>query len=145
MKNGFLHFLKILILLIAAGAIFSLIKFPLSEGRAANLDLMHIYLDFLIIYGYIASIPFFIILLQIFKLLGLIEKDKTNSSQAAHAFKIIKYSAIVFIGFIIFGLMYIRLFANGDDPAGPTGLGILVMTFFGGMALVANYYEKKSK
>jgi hypothetical protein len=40
----------------------------------------------------------------------------------------IKYCAIVFSGFIVLGILYIRLFVRGEDPAGVTGLGI-VTTF----------------
>ena len=145
MKNGSIHFLKVVLILIAIGAIFTLISFPPSEGRAAGLDLASIYLDPLIIYGYIASIPFFLILIQIFKLLGLSEKNKLASKNAANALRNIKYCAIAFIGFIILGLLYIRLFAQGDDPAGPTGLGLLVIMASLIVAGVANYYQRRIK
>lgn len=145
MKNGFIHFLKVVLILIGAGAIIALIKFPPSEGRAAGLDLVSIYMDPLIIYGYIASIPFFIILFEIFKLLGLAEGNKLASKKAIQALRTIKYSALTFIGFIISGLIYIRLFAHGDDPAGPTGLGALVILASIGVALAAHFYQKKLK
>lgn len=145
MKNGFIHFLRVLIILIAAGVIFALVKFPPSEGRAVGLDFVSIYLNGLIIYGYIASIPFFIILFQAFKLLGFAEKNKLATKKAAETFRNIKYSAIAFIGFIIVGLVYIRLFEHGDDPAGPTGLGVLIILGSIGITLTANYYQKRVK
>src|SRR3970040_393153 len=64
-------FLKVVILLIAIGTLIWMIWFPQLEGRATNLDLISIYKDPLIIYGYIASIPFFVALYYAFKFLGI--------------------------------------------------------------------------
>jgi hypothetical protein len=64
-------FLKVVILLIAIGVLAGMIRFPQTEGRATHLDLISIYTDPFIIYGYIASIPFFVGLYQAFKLLNL--------------------------------------------------------------------------
>ncbi len=79
MKKGSTLFLKFVICLIAIGALAWLIWFPQLEGRAANLDLISIYKDPLIIYVYIASIPFFVALYQAFKLLGYIDGNKVFS------------------------------------------------------------------
>ena len=49
------------------------------EGRAANLDLISIYMDPLIIYTYIGTIPFFFSLYQVFKLLGYVEGNEVFS------------------------------------------------------------------
>src|ERR1044071_1470497 len=125
LKRGSTVFLKVVILLIAIGVLAGMIRFPQTEGRAANLDLVSIYADPLIIYGYIASIPFFVALYQSFKLLGYIEKNQVFSQVAVKALRNIKYCAVTLSGFIVLGILYIRLFANGDDPAGPTALGIL--------------------
>ena len=78
MKKGSTLFLKFVICLIAIGALIWLIWFPQLEGRAANLDLISIYKDPLIIYAYIGSIPFFVALYQAFKLLGYIDGNKRN-------------------------------------------------------------------
>jgi hypothetical protein len=58
MKHSSTLFLKLVILLIAVGALVGMIRFPQTEGRAVNLDLISIYADLFIIYAYIASIPF---------------------------------------------------------------------------------------
>jgi len=47
----------------------------------------------------------------------------------------IKYCAITISGLIILGILYIRLFANGDDPAGVTGLGLF--TTFASIVIAA--------
>jgi hypothetical protein len=124
MKKGSTLFLKFVICLIAIGALIWLIWFPQLEGRAANLDLISIYKDPLIIYAYIGSIPFFVALYQAFKLLGYVDNNKVFSQLAVKAVRNIKYCAITISGLIILGILYIRLFVNGDDPAGPTALGI---------------------
>lgn len=124
LKRGSTVFLKVVLLLIAIGMLVGMIRFPQTEGRATNLDLISIYSDPLIIYGYIASIPFFIGLYQAFKLLGYVDTNNIFSQLAVKAVRNIKYCAIAIGGFIILGILYIRLFVNGDDPAGPTALGI---------------------
>ena len=124
MKKGSTLFLKFVICLISIGALIWLIWFPQLEGRAANLDLISIYKDPLILYTYIGSIPFFVALYQAFKLLGYVDTNNVFSQLAVKAVRNIKYCAITISGFIILGILYIRLFVNGDDPAGPTALGI---------------------
>jgi len=124
MKKGSTLFLKFVICLIAIVALLWLIWFPQTEGRAANLDLVSIYKDPLIIYGFIASIPFFVALYHGFKLLGYVDRNKVFSESAVKAVRNIKYCALTLGGFIILGILYIRLFAHGDDPAGPTAVGI---------------------
>jgi len=124
MKKRSTLFLKVVVLLIAIVALAGMIRFPQTEGRAANLDLISIYADPFIIYGYIASFPFFIALYQVFKLLGYADNNQVFSQSAVKAVRNIKYCAIIISGFIVLGILYIRLFANGDDPAGPTALGI---------------------
>lgn len=125
MKKRSTLFLKIVVLFIAIGVLAGMIRFPQTEGRAAHLDLISIYADPFIVYGYIASIPFFIALYQAFKLLGYVDNNQVFSQSAVKAMRNIKYCAIAISGFIVLGILYIRLFANGDDPAGPTALGIL--------------------
>src|SRR5258706_10306754 len=126
MKKGSTLFLKVVILLIAIGALMWLIWFPQTEGRATNLDLISIYTDPFIIYGYIASIPFFFGLYQAFKLLNLIDAKKAFSQGAVNTLKNMKFASLSLIGFIVLALFYIRFFVHGDDPAGPTMLGIIV-------------------
>jgi hypothetical protein len=124
-KRGSTLFLRAVIILIAIIVLAGMIWFPQTEGRAANLDLVRIYADPLIIYGYIASLPFFIALYQAFKLLGYVDNNQVFSQPAVTAVRNVKLCAVTIGGFIVLGILIIRLFANGDDPAGPTALGIL--------------------
>ncbi len=124
MKKGSTLFLKVVILLIAIGALIWLIWFPQLEGRAAHLDLISIHKDPVIIYVYIASIPFFVALYQAFKLLGYISGNKVFSQSSVNAVRNIKYCAITISGLIMLGILYIRLFVIGDDPEDGNALGI---------------------
>lgn len=128
MKKGSTLFLKFVICLIAIGAFTWLIWFPQLEGRAANLTLIKVYMDPLIIYAFVGSIPFFVGLYQAFKLLGNIDSNEVFSKTSVNAVGNIKYCAIAFSGFIVLGILYIRLFVQGDDSAGVTSLG-MVTTF----------------
>jgi Protein of unknown function (DUF2975) len=142
MKRGSTLFLKVVLLLIAIGALVGLLWFPQTEGRATNLDVISIYTNPFIIYMYIASIPFFFGIYQAFTLLNLIDANKAFSQAAVTALKNIKFASIVLIGFIAGGLFYIRFAAGGDDPAGPTMLGICMALALGVIATAAGVFQK---
>jgi hypothetical protein len=105
--------------LIGIVAIAILIRLPLSEGRAVNLDLFSIYTDLFILYGYAASIPFFIALYHAFKLLGYFGQNEAFSQKSIKALKNIKSCAIILSILIVMAGIYIRIFHHkDDDPAG---------------------------
>ena len=142
MKRGFTLFLKVVILLIAVGAFAGMIWFPQTEGRAANLDLISIYTDPFIIYIYIASIPFFVGLYQAFKLLNFIDANKAFSQGAVNTLRNMKFASLSLIVFITLAVFYIRFAAHGDDPAGPTAVGIVVSFTVAIVATAAAVFEK---
>lgn len=104
-----------------------LLWFPKTEGRAANLDLISIYSDPLIIYIYLASIPFFVALFQAFKLLSYVDKNQIFSEAAITTVRYIKYCASAIVGLIVAAILFIRFMVQGDDPAGPTMLGFIAI------------------
>jgi len=129
MKQSSTIFLQVVIVLIGIVALAIMIRFPSTEGRAANLDLFSIYADPLILYGYAASIPFFIALYKAFKLLGYIGQNKAFSLNSVRTLSSIKYCAIVLSIFIVMAGLYIRIFHNKeDDPAG--FLAMCIVTTF---------------
>lgn len=129
MKRISIVFLQAVIVLIGIVALVLLIWLPLTEGRARNLDLFNIYVDKFILYGYAASIAFFIALYKAFKLLGYIGQNKVFSSNAVKTLKSIKYCAIVLSILIATAGLYIRIFhSKEDDPAG--FLAICIVTTF---------------
>ena len=129
MKKISVLFLQAVVVLIGIVALGILLWFPLTEGRAANLDLFNIYFDPLILYAYTASIAFFIALYQAFKLLGYIGQNKVFTSNSVFTLKRIKYCAIALGVLIVLAGLYVRLFHNKeDDPAG--FLAICIVTTF---------------
>jgi hypothetical protein len=141
LQRGSTLFLKGVIILIAIGALAAMIRFPQLEGRAANLDLVSIYTDPFIIYGYLASVPFFVALFQTFKLLGYIEHNNAFSQTAVNALRSIKYCALILIAALIAGIVYIRFASGGDDPAGAIAVGICVTFAFVVIATGATVFE----
>ena len=142
MKKGSIFFLRVVIVLIGIVALFIMIRFPLTEGRAINLDLFSIYSDPFIIYGYLASIPFFVALYQAFKLLGYIGQNKIFSLNSVKALRTIKYCAIVLSILIAIAGLYIRIFhAEVDDPAGFLAVAIVTIFISIVIATVADVFE----
>ena len=91
MKKSSTIFLQVVLVLMGIGALVLMLWLPLTEGRATNLDLFSIYSDPFIIYGYIASIPFFVALYQAFKLLRYIGQNRVFTPSSVKAFRNIKY------------------------------------------------------
>ncbi|TZF82083.1 DUF2975 domain-containing protein [Pedobacter sp. BS3] len=143
MKRISIVFLQAVIVLIGIVALAILIWFPLTEGRATNLDLFSIYFDPFILYGYAASIAFFVALYKAFRLLGYIGQNNVFSSNAVKALRSIKYCAIVLSVLIMLAGLYIRMSHNKeDDPAG--FLAICMVTTFVSIvvATAAAIFEK---
>ncbi|MDR1258548.1 MAG: DUF2975 domain-containing protein [Tannerellaceae bacterium] len=135
MKRVSTIFLQTVIVLIGIVVFVILIRLPLTEGRAANLDLFSIYSDPFVLYGYAASIAFFVALYKTFKLLGYIGQNKIFSSNSVKTLKSIKYCAIVLSILIVAAGLYIRISHNkDDDPAG--FLAICIATAFVSIVVV---------
>jgi hypothetical protein len=129
MKRSSTMFLQGVIVLIGFAALAIMIRMPMTEGRAVNLDLFSIYADPFILFGYVASVPFFVALYQAFRLLGLIGQGKVFSLSSVKTLRVIKYCALTQGALIVLAGLYIRAFhAEGDDPAG--FLAICIVTTF---------------
>ncbi len=129
MKKISILFLQAVILIIGIVALFILVRFPLTEGRAENLDLFSIYFDPFIMYGFASSIAFFVALYKAFELLGYIGQNKLFSPDSIRALRSIKYCAIILSILIVAAGLYIRIFHNKeDDPAG--FLAMCIITTF---------------
>ena len=144
MRRTAIILLQSFTIIIGLLALTALIRLPLSEGRAAHLDLFHIYADPFILYAYLASIPFFIGLYQVFKILGYTRQHKLFSFNSISALKILKYCAVIF-GILIIGAgLFIILFhSKEDDPAGFIALCILTIISSMVVASIATTFEKK--
>ena len=143
MKKSSIIFLQVIIVLIGIIALAILIRLPLTEGRAANLDLFSIYADPFIIYGYLTSIAFFVALYQAFELLGHIGRNEVFSRDSVKALRNIKYCAMVLSILIVLAAIGIRIFhAKDDDPAGFIALSIVASFISVVVAAAAAVFER---
>jgi len=144
MKKSSTIFLQVVIVIIGILALAIMIRFPVTEGRATNLDLFSIYFDPFILYAYAASIPFFIGLYKAFKLLGYIRQNKAFSLNSARTLRSIKYCAIILSVLIVMAGLYIMIFHNkDDDPAGFLAMCIVTTIVSIVVATTAAVFEKK--
>ena len=143
MKQISIVFLQAVIVLISIVTLAILIWFPLTEGRSTNLDLFSIYSDKFILYGYTASIPFFVALYKAFRLIGYIGQNKVFTTNSVKTLKSIKHCAIVLsILIVIAGLIISFTHNKEDDPAG--FLSVCIVTTFVSIviATAAAIFEK---
>ncbi len=137
-------FLQAVIGLIGIMVLALLIRLPLTEGRATNLDLFSIYSDPFILYGYAASIAFFVGLYKAFKLLAYTGHGKLYTSDSVGALKSIKYCAIILAALIAGAGLYIRIFHNkDDDPAGFLALCVMTTVICLVVAVTAARFENR--
>ena len=142
-KRSSTIFLQAVIVLIGVVALVMMIQLPRLEGRAANLDLFSIYADPCILYGYAASIAFFVALYKAFRLLGFIGQDQVFSPNSVRALKSIKYCAIVFAALIVMAGLYIMIsHPEHDDPAGFLAMCIVTTFVSIVIATAAAIFEK---
>ena len=139
-------FLQTIIVLIGILVFLFMIRFPLTEGRAENLDIISIYFDPFILYGYASSIIFFVALYKAFKFLGYLKKDKLFTPSSIRTLRNIRYCAIILGVLIVLAGLYIMLFHNKeDDPAGFLGMCILLTFISVTASLVLAVFEKRLK
>lgn len=143
MKRSSTIVLQVVTVLIAVVAIFLLIRFPLTEGRAANLDLFSIYTDPLILFGYISSVPFFVGLYKAFRILGYIGQNNAFSISVVKALRSIQKCALILSLFIVLTGIYIVITHNKeDDPAG--FIALCIITTFASLVVATAFsvFEK---
>src|SRR3954469_9084977 len=98
MNRGPILFLKAVLVLIGIGALALMLWEPHIEGRNAHATLLEIYFnDPFLAYAYIASIPFFVALYQVFKVLGYAGHNTVFSPAAVRALRTTKYCAMAII------------------------------------------------
>ena len=120
-------FLQAVIVLIGIAALSIMIRLPLTEGRAANLDLFSVYFDPFILYGYASSLAFFLALYKAFKLLAYIGQNNLFSLTSIRTLRTIRYCAITLTILVVMAGLYIRIFHHkDDDPAGFLAMCIIV-------------------
>lgn len=129
-------FLQAVIVLIGIGTFALLLWEPQIEGVNANATNMEIYFkDPFLLLVYAGSIPFFIALYQVFKLLGNARHDGFFSRAVIHALRTIRYCALAIIGFVFVEEVVIVLTHGDDDVTGGIAMGIFII--FGSVVVAA--------
>src|SRR3989344_2139944 len=144
MKRSSTVVLQIVTVLIGVGALAFMLWEPTIEGRNVGATLYQIYFnDPFLAYAYLASIPFFIALYQVFKLLGHIGRDEVYSLKSVRALRTIKYCAMTLVAFVVLAEAYLFIFQRGkDDIAGGVFVGLLLIAIFGVSAIAAGVFER---
>lgn len=114
------------IIFIGFGALIFMLWEPHIEGRNVHSTLFEIYFrDPFLAFVYTASIPVYMALYHAFKALGYVGQKKLFLQPVMKALRTIKYCAIVIIGFVAVGEIFIML-NTSDDRAGGVFMGILI-------------------
>lgn len=115
MKRRLSHLLQILIVSVGLGTLLFLLIAPHFEGRNANASLLDIYFkDPFLAFVYAASVPFFIILYNIYKILPNSVTDPTlPSMRALHTIQ--KCSAVSMV-FTLIGATWLLRSESDDRP-----------------------------
>ena len=143
MKGGSTVFLRVVIVLVGIGVLAAILRFPQTEGRAAHLSLIEVYLDPGVAYGYTASIPFFVALYQAFRVLGYAARNEAFSERSLRAVRTIERCAMLLIGFSVVGVVYLSVAMRGqDDIAGGVALGVVITLASSVVAAVAAVFER---
>lgn len=143
MKRVGILLLRAILLPIGFGVFAFLLWEPHIEGRNVNATLFAIYFeDPFLAYSYIASIPFFAGLYQIFKALGYVGNSKGVSIETMASLRTIRFCAISVLGFVAVGEVFIFL-SESDDRAGGVFMGILIAFASIVMAAAMTVFERK--
>ena len=122
-------FLQVVTVLIGIGALALLLWEPHVEGVNAHATTLYqIYFDdpFLALV-YVGSIPFFIALYQVFKVLRYARENKVFSPTTVKTLRTIKYCALAIIGFVVVEEIFIMLNHGSDDAAGAVFVGLVII------------------
>lgn len=143
-KRVSILFLQTIIVLIGVLVFLFMIRFPLTEGRAENLDIISIYSDPFILYGYTSSIVFFVALFKTYKFLGYINQNRLFTHTSIRTLRSIRYCTMILGVLIILAGIYIMLFHNkDDDPAGFLGMCILLTFISITVSINLEIFEKR--
>jgi hypothetical protein len=144
MKRSATIFLRIVIVLVGIAALVFLLWEPQIEGRNAHATLYEIYFkDPFLAWAYSVSIAFFVALYQAFKLLGYAGRNELLSRRPLRALRMIKYCAMILIGFVAAGAAYLSIMVRGeDDIAGGVAMCILVASISAAIATAAGLFER---
>jgi hypothetical protein len=144
MKRSSAIFLQTAIVVIGIAVFVFLLWEPNIEGRNAHATLFEVYFkDTFLVCAYVGSTPFFVALYQAFKLIGDAGRNGVFSPRSLNALRVIRYCALILIGFIAVGEAFLFARASGeDDIAGGVAMGVLVALLSTAIAIAAGLFER---
>ena len=142
MKRSPAIFLQVVVVLVGIGALALLLWEPQIEGRNKHATLFEVYFqDPFLAYAYVASIPFFVAVVQAFKVLGYAGRNQIFSQAAVRSLRMIKRCAIAIIVFVA-GAEAIILSHVNEDRAGGVFMGIVIAFASVVIATAAAVFER---
>ncbi|HXM49668.1 MAG TPA: DUF2975 domain-containing protein [Pyrinomonadaceae bacterium] len=144
MKRGWAIFLQVVIVLLGVGVLALLLWEPQVEGRNVNATQFEIYFkDPFLAYIYLAFVPFFVGLYQVFKILGYARRSEIFSQRSVRALRIIKYCALTTAIFILGAEAYLSIFMRSkDDIAGGVMMGAFIILVSAIIATAAAVFQR---
>jgi hypothetical protein len=127
-------FLQGFIVLVGLGAVAFLLWEPHIEGVNRNATLAQKYVNPFVLYGYIASIPFFVGLYQAIKVLGYAGRNRVISQEGVKALRTIKYCALAVIAFVAVSVLFM---IGGDPEDRPAGTFMRILVGFPSVVVAA--------
>lgn len=119
MKRNSTLFLQLVIIFIGIAALAFLLWEPQIEGRNAHATPFQVYFnDPFLVYAYVASVPFFMALYQVFRVLGYAGHNTAFSPATVNALRTIKHCALAIIGFVVVSIIFMPFADTDDRPAG---------------------------
>lgn len=119
MKHSSTLLLQVIIVLIGIGAFAFLLWEPHVEGVNQHATVFQIYFqDPFLAYVYLSSIPFFVALYQVFKVLGYVDQDQVFSRAAVKALRTTRYCAIAIVVLVAASVGFMLFTDPEDRPAG---------------------------
>lgn len=135
------RFLQALTVLLGIAVLVLLLWEPRIEGRNANASTAAIYLhDPFLAYVYLGSIPFFVALYSVVRLLNWIGSPDAFSRRTIEAARLIRICARTTIGFILGAVVYLLVFGEERPPA--IFIGSIAVVGFLAVASSAAVFEK---
>ena len=144
MKRAAPIFLQLVVVLLGIGVLAALLVEPQFEGRNVNATQFEIYFkDPFLAYIYLAFVPFFVGLYQVFKILGYARENEIVSPRAVRSLRIIKYCASVMAILFLGAVAYLFIFIRGeDDIAGGVAMGVLIILASAATAVAAGVSQR---
>ena len=145
MKRGSTIFLQIVIVLLGIGVLAALLWEPQVEGVNVHRTQFEIYFeDPFIAYIYLAFIPFFVGLYQIFRMLGYARRNEIFLPRSVRALRTIKYCALTTAIMILGAVSFLFIFVRGkDDIAGGVAMGVFIIFVNAVVGTAAVVFERR--